>query len=88
MIYERDPEEVGPEHPDDTDLRMRVNEARHRFVEGLNGRCEYHVGHIDDPVDEPCGLEKWSVMHIDEQLDMHDHGGGDCMCFETDEDQY
>ena len=86
---ERDPEEVGPEHPEDTELRHRVMEARHEFVPGGdNGRCGLNMGHVDDPVDYPCNLEKWSVLHIDEQMDKHDHGGGDCMCFEAHEDQY
>jgi hypothetical protein len=75
---ERDPEEVGPEHPEDTELRHRVMEARHEFIEGENGKCIETLvfgGRI-------CGADSWSVMHIDDRLDNHDHGGGDCMCFE------
>jgi len=78
---ERDPEEVGPEHPEDVELRMRVAESIHEFVPDENGNCS----------EEGCKLEQWSVLHIDEESDFrerHWHGGGDCMCFEAHEDQY
>jgi hypothetical protein len=78
---QRDPEEVGPEHPDDLDLRMRVVESRHVY-EGNGGKCEADYRDYRDG--KVCGMDKWSVMHIDDHLDRHDHGGGDCMCFEGD----
>jgi hypothetical protein len=78
-LYERDPEEVGPEHPDDLNARMNFIEARHEFEEGRDGKCCVVVG-IDPYL---CGKPSWSVMHIDDKLDNHDHGGGDCMCFEN-----
>jgi hypothetical protein len=87
-LYERDPEEVGPEHPDDLNARMNFIEARHEY-EGDGGACtswasKYCNDHkvIDDC--QPCGAQESSVLHIDDFRDNHDHGGRDCMCFEGD----
>lgn len=82
---ERDPEEVGPEHPDDTELRMDVAASTHEFDPGPDGRCRgYLIRHgVQGAV---CGsTQSYSVLHYDEEADFrerHDHGGGDCMCFE------
>lgn len=80
-IFERDPEEVGLEHPDDLNLRMRVAESRHEFEEGEDGKCgawaqKYCYDHkrVDDC--KPCGLEKYSVLHYS---DRHD---SECPCWE------
>jgi hypothetical protein len=86
-LYERDPEEVGPEHPDDLDARMRFIEARHEFVGDARGRCVVEVQkycNVHKVVDfhQFCNLFPSSILHIDDKLDNHDHGGGDCMCFE------
>jgi hypothetical protein len=78
-MYERDPEEVGPEHPDDLNARMNFIEARHEFLGGKDGKCDV-ITRSHYPY--RCGNPSWSVLHIDDKLDNHDHGGGDCMCFE------
>lgn len=85
-FYVRDPEEVGPEHPDDLNARMNLIEARHEY-EGDGGPCTAEARKFcydHNIVDEckPCGLQESSVMHIDDFKDYHDHGGYDCMCFE------
>jgi len=87
-LYERDPEEVGPEHPDDLKARMDFIEARHEFETSPLGyncivpvrRFCYTHNEVDDH--NPCNLPRSSVMHFNDFLDYHDHGGGDCMCFE------
>lgn len=75
-MFGRDPEEVGPEHPDDLNNRMRFQESIHTF-DPVKGRCTI------------CGsTQRSSVLHDDPESDfrmMHNHGGRDCMCFE-DED--
>jgi len=81
-LYERDPEEVGPEHPDDLNARMNFIEARHEFVEGLDGKCIAACYPSDRGWTYLCNKPSWSVMHIDDKLDNHDHGGADCMCYE------
>jgi hypothetical protein len=83
MMYERDPEEVGPEHPDDLDLRMRVIENTHEFLMGGDGKCSEIVYRRDGKINR-CNLDSWSVLHYDEYREQHDHGGYDCMCFEGD----
>ena len=76
-MFERDPEEVGPEHPDDTDLRMRFMEAIHTYEPDGQGRCQ------------SCGsTQRSSVLHDDPEAEFrerHNHGGGDCMCFESED---
>lgn len=90
MVFERDPEDLGPEHPDDLDARMRTMEAIHEYVRGANGRCT-EILYRRDGSEYQCNADKWSVLHEDEDAyrrEMHDHGGGDCMCFEFSEDDY
>lgn len=84
MTWERDPEEVGPEHPDDLDARMRTVESIHDYIRGANGRCT-EIMYRRDGTEYQCNADKWSVLHNDEDAyyrEQHDHGGGDCMCFE------
>ena len=90
-LYERDPEEIGPEHPDDLNARMNLIEARHWFVSNIpGGRCQeptrkFCYDHNEIDYHQECGLDSWSILHIDDKLDNHDHGGGDCMCLENDD---
>lgn len=84
ITFDRDPEEVGPEHPEDTELRMRTAAAVHEFVEGDDGRCAELMIRRDGSA-YTCNSDRWSVLHDDEEANFrqqHDHGGGDCMCFE------
>lgn len=86
-LYERDPEEIGPEHPDDLNARMNFIESRHEFTPGLDRKCMAPARkycNIHNEVDwcQPCRADEWSVLHFNDFLDYHDHGGGDCMCFE------
>lgn len=88
-LYGRDPEEVGPEHPDDLNARMNFAESRHWYVNKLGyGPCEeptrkYCYEHKEIDYHQECGADRHSVLHVDGDDRMeHDHGGGDCMCFE------
>lgn len=95
MMIQRDPEEVGPESMEDITLRMDVQASFHEFNPGPDGRCTEHlVRHGVQGV--VCGsTQQFSYFHIDtrpcwrgccgsqqEHSERHDHGGGDCMCFE------
>jgi hypothetical protein len=93
MMFERDPEEVGPEHPDDVELRMDTLASVHTFdPDPVTGKCrEYLVRHGLRGV-QCNSRDEWSVFH-DKSDDprsrfmeggSHWHGGGDCMCFEND----
>jgi hypothetical protein len=89
-MFERDPEEVGPEHHDDLELRMDTQQSIHTFKPGPDGRCMgYLIRHGMQGAQ--CGSrDKRSVLHDnsdDPRSDFweggsHWHGGGDCMCFE------
>lgn len=90
-FYSRDPEEVGPEHPDDVNHRMNLIESRHWFDGGEDGdsaKCKeptrkFCYEHLVIDYHNECGSRQSSVLHFDEDQRMeHDHGGGDCMCFE------
>jgi hypothetical protein len=89
MWLERDPEEVGPEHPDDLELRMSVQESIHTYDPGPDGKCQAWVHTSMSRVGRVCGsTQRSSVLHDDpdsEFRQMHDHGGGDCMCFENED---
>lgn len=90
-MFERDPEEIGPEHPDDIELRYDVMDSIHKFNPNEDGECqEYLIRHGVQGA--RCNSsEKWSVFHdnSDDPADKfmeggsHWHGGGDCMCFES-----
>ena len=88
-LYGRDPEEIGPEHPDDLNSRMSFIESRHWYIEGNGDGCQEPTNrfcHTHDEVDycRPCGATQSSVLHFDmDERTAHDHGGGDCMCFEN-----
>lgn len=87
QMFERDPEEIGPEHPEDLDLRMRTMESLHEFVSGPNGRCDETLFRRDGS-EYRCNLDSWSVLHTQIEYERHDHGGYDCMCFEFDGEDY
>lgn len=79
-IISRDPEEVGPEHPNDFDARVRTAQAMHSY-EGDGGKCEawalkfcYEHKTVDDC--QSCGLDEYSVLHY---TDRHD---SECYCNE------
>jgi hypothetical protein len=87
-MFDRDPEELGPEHPDDLELRMDTQQSIHTFQPGPDGRCQARlIRH--GMLGATCGsTQRSSVLHDDAEADFrmrHNHGGGDCMCFE-DED--
>lgn len=66
MLFERDPEEVGPEHPDDLELRMDVQQSVHEYEPDENGRCLGYT--IRRGAGRACGsTQKHSVLHIDER---------------------
>jgi len=54
---------------------------RHVFNPGEDGRCRFPIR-----PGKRCGSSQGSsVLHIDAEADfrqLHNHGGGDCMCFE------
>ena len=87
MTFERDPEEMGSESYDDTELRMDVMDSIHEYSPGPDGRCAEHlIRHGAQGA--VCGMRRSSVFHVDEEADhreRHWHGGGDCMCFEMDD---
>lgn len=71
-LFEPDPENLNKAEEDE--ITQRLMNAVHPFERGVNGRCV-------------CGLERWSVLHWDEEADFreaHYHDGGDCMCFERE----
>lgn len=81
-ILSRDPEEIGPEHPDDLNARMNLAEAIHEY-EGDGGPCQawarkycYEHKTVDDC--QPCGAQKSSVLHLPDP-DWH---GWECYCYE------
>lgn len=68
-----------------------VGAALHTFDPGEDGKCQggwfnQHGKWI------PCGSsQRSSVLHDDPESDFrqkHDHGGGDCMCFEDRPDGF
>ena len=85
MLWERDPEEIGIEHPDDLDARMRFSESIHEYIRGANGKCT-EIMYRRDGSEYQCNADSWSVLHEDTSRYGHDHGGRDCMCFEFEDD--
>jgi len=93
MMFERDPEEVGPEHPDDLELRLDVQQSIHVYEPDEEGRCQaYLVRHGTRGI--RCNsTQQWSVLHDNSddprekfmEGGSHWHGGGDCMCFEAED---
>ena len=90
MLFERDPDDVGPMSYEEIELDMDVRDSIHVFSPGPDGRCtEYLVRHgVQGNV---CGsTQRWSVFHDNSddprekfmEGGSHWHGGGDCMCFE------
>ena len=80
---ENDPEEEAY-------LTYRLQQSIHLYEPGPNYRCvaevaKYCYEHKTIDFHNPCDADSWSVLHYDEEADfreLHDHGGGDCMCFE------
>jgi hypothetical protein len=63
-------------------------DAIHKYVPDADGRCT--SGWYNDQQEwVPCGSsQRSSVLHDDPESEfrqMHDHGGGDCMCFESED---
>ncbi len=77
-MFERDPEEVGPEHPEDFEFRQRLRETIHWYENKLGyGKCEapswrYCYEHKEVDGCQNCGLEKWSVLHHSEEYTRED----------------
>lgn len=68
-LYGRDPEEVGPEHPDDLNARMNFVESRHWF-EGDGSSCtaptrKFCYEHNVIDYHNPCNAQVSSVLHFD-----------------------
>ena len=62
--------------------------AIHTYAPGLFGRCQNGWWNDDGKWIACLSPQRASVLHNDAEAEfrqMHDHGGGDCMCFE-DED--
>lgn len=63
----------------------------HEFDPGPDGRCR--GGWTNDRLEwvQCRSTQRGSVLHDDPGIEfdqMHDHGGGDCMCFEGPYDSY
>ena len=64
-------------------------QAVHTYEPGSDGKCQggWRNDHNEWIV---CGSsQRSSVLHDDPEAafrQVHDHGGGDCMCFEDDDD--
>lgn len=85
MAFERDPEEVGPEHPDDIQLRQDTADSIHTYDPDETGRCQARLIRHGREASVCGSTQRSSVLHDDEDAwfrQQHDHGGGDCMCFE------
>jgi hypothetical protein len=67
---------------------MGYEQAIHTYRPDAEGRCQ--GGWVSERSGEwvPCGSrQRSSVLHDDPEAafrEQHDHGGGDCMCFEDD----
>lgn len=92
-LFIPDPE-GNPE--EEAELTYRLQEAVHEFVDNGLGKCiepvrKFCYEHKVTDYHNPCNADKWSVLHIDKDADFrsrHDHGGGDCMCFEGQDDDW
>lgn len=67
MTFERDPEELGPEHPDDLELRLDVQASMHRFDPGPDGRCRAHLIRHAALGAECRSRSRYSVFHFDDR---------------------
>jgi|WetSurMetagenome_2_1015567.scaffolds.fasta_scaffold24150_2 hypothetical protein len=81
MMFERDPEELGPESYEDTTLRMDMQQSIHTFDPGPDGRCRVmmyrsgtyerytETGIVHEPIPpRMCGsTQRSSVFHDDEE---------------------
>lgn len=91
-LFQPDPEAMPGEAEEQAELTYRLQESIHDFEPGPDGRCiaearKFCYTHKIVDWCEPCGADKWSVLHWDEEAEFrerHWHGGGDCMCFEGD----
>lgn len=90
-MFERDPEDIGPESYEDMTLRLDVNASIHEFDPDPNtGKCRGYLIRNGVRGSMCNSTQKWSVFHDnsdDARNDFveggsHWHGGGDCMCFE------
>lgn len=93
-MFERDPEDIGSEHPDDLELRMDTAASVHTFDPGPDGRCRGFLVRHGVQGAQCNSPYQWSVFHDNSddprsrfmEGGEHYHGGGDCMCFEQDDD--
>ena len=92
MMFERDPDEVGPEHPDDLELRMDTQQSIHTFdPDPVTGKCRGYLIRHGVQGAQCNSTQQWSVFHDNSddprekfmEGGSHWHGGGDCMCFES-----
>jgi hypothetical protein len=63
-------------------------DAIHEYEPDENGRCTNGWYNARDEWIECRSTQRSSVMHDDPEAEfrsMHDHNGGDCMCFEMDD---
>lgn len=80
-LTSRDPEEVGPEHPDDLEFRMNLRDSIHPFVPGPGGRCaeptrKFCYEHKVIDWHNACEAQEWSVLHPSDRHDI------ECHCWE------
>jgi hypothetical protein len=63
-------------------------EAIHTYEPGEDGRCQSGWYNDDGKWIECGSRQRSSVLHDDPEAEFrerHDHGGGDCMCFESED---
>lgn len=85
LLFERDPEAIGPETDEEASERLDLYQSIHEFEPDENGRCQGFL--IRGYKQIRCNsTQESSVFHEtdDEFVEggAHWHGGGDCMCFE------
>jgi hypothetical protein len=67
---------------------MNYTEAIHTYEPDDDGRCTSGWYNNYGKWVKCNSTQKSSVLHDDKEAEfrsMHDHGGGDCMCFEMDD---
>jgi hypothetical protein len=97
-MYERDPEEVGPESYADVELRMDMQDSIHEYDPDQSGRCQAMLIRHGAVSNRCNSTQRSSVMHAnndgcyrgccaseEDHRERHNHGGGDCMCFEWED---
>jgi hypothetical protein len=67
MMFERDPEEIGPESYEDTELRMDVRESVHEFDPDEEGRCQGYLIRHGMQGNRCNSTQRYSVFHIDDR---------------------